>query len=313
MNSSAEPDWTLWRSFAAVMAAGSLSQAARRLRLSQPTLGRHIEALETALGLKLFERSLRGLAPTQAALRLYEPVAAAEEALAEAAMVAEGSAAGMQGVVRITASTVISHYVLPEMLAGIRREFPGIALELVATDAADNLMLREADIAVRMFRPAQPDLIAKKLGEVRIVAAAHRDYLARRGTPKTLEALGDHDLLGFDRSSLIVEGARALGLDVRREDFVVRSDSQTLLFELLGAGLGIGFVQEGMVRRTPGLVAILPGLPIPPLEVWLATHRELFTSRRIRAIYDNLAEAFARYLGARPASRPERSDPAPAH
>jgi DNA-binding transcriptional LysR family regulator len=295
----AGPDWGLWRSFGAVVEAGSLSAAARRLGLSQPTLGRHIEALEGQLGVSLFERTLQGLNPTEVALRLYEPVAAAQQALAEAAMVAEGSTTGMAGVVRITASTVISHYVLPGLLAPIRRDFPQVALEIVASDSAENLMLREADIAVRMFRPAQLDLVTRKLGEVGIVACAHEDYLARRGAPGSLEELRGHDLVGFDRSSLIIDAAKSLGIGLSRDSFIIRTDSQTLLWELLKAGLGIGFAQAPLVAATPGLVRILPGLGVPPLEIWLTTHRELFTSRRIRAIYDRLAEGFGGYLGGR--------------
>src|SRR5690606_38670950 len=146
---TAEPDWSLWRSFAAVVEHGSLSAAGRALGLSQPTLGRHVEALEQALGVGLFERTLSGLKPTDTALRLYEPVAGAQRALAEAAIMAEGSAAALSGSVRITASTVTSHYLLPPLLAELRQAFPNCALELVPSDSVENLLLREADIAVR--------------------------------------------------------------------------------------------------------------------------------------------------------------------
>ena len=169
-----EPDWALWRSFAAVVADGSLSAAARRIGYSQPTLGRHIEALEQQLGVTLFDRTLQGLKPTETALRLYQSVAAAEERLAEATLIAEGSTGALEGTVRITASTIVAHYILPAMLRPIRQEFPAIALELVASDSAENLLLREADIAVRMFRPTQLELIAKKIGELPMVATEHQ-------------------------------------------------------------------------------------------------------------------------------------------
>jgi DNA-binding transcriptional LysR family regulator len=290
------PDWSLWRSFGAVVEAGSLSAAARKLGLSQPTLGRHIEALEATLGLPLFERTLQGFRPSDTALKLYEPVAGADRALAEAALMAEGSSGALGGTVRITASTVMSHYVLPKILAGIRERYPAVALELVPSDSAENLLLREADIAVRMFRPTQLELVTKRLGTIPLVACAHESYLARRGTPATLDALAGHDLIGLDRGELIIAGARAMGYEMTRAAFNMRTDSQTAIWELLKAGLGISFAQARLVADTPGMVAILPGVAVPPLEVWLTTHRELFTSRRIRAIYDALAEALAAYL-----------------
>jgi DNA-binding transcriptional LysR family regulator len=290
-------DWSLWRSFAAVVAEGSLSAAARKLRLSQPTLGRHVEALERALNVPLFERTLSGLRPTDAALKLYEPVANAERSLAEAAIVAEGTSGDLSGTVRITSSTVTSHYILPPILGDVRREFPSIAIELVPTDSVENLLLRESDIAVRMFRPTQLELVARKLGELPIVTCAHESYLERRGTPLVPDDLRGHDLIGFDRSDLILTVARAMGFELKREDFMVRTDSQTAMWELTKAGLGIGFAQEGLVRDTPGMRAILPMLPLPPLEVWLTTHRELFTSRRVRAVYDSLAKGLLSYLG----------------
>ncbi len=284
-----EPDWALWRSFDAVVGAGSLSGAARKLGLSQPTLGRHIEALEQTLGTTLFERTLSGLKPTEAALRVYEHVETARGALAEAQLVAEGTSAALSGTVRITSSTVTCGYILPPLLADLRQAFPQIAIELVPSDSVENLLLRESDIAVRMFRPTQLELIARKLGEIPIVACAHESYIARRGRPERAQQLTEHDLIGFDRSDLLINAARILGYELKRSDFMVRTDSQTNMWQLLQAGLGIGFAQSILVARTPGMVALLPELKPPPLEVWLTTHRELFTSRRIRAIYDRLA------------------------
>lgn len=294
-----EPDWSLWRSFGAVVEHGSLSAAARALNLSQPTIGRHVEALEAALGTVLFERTLTGLKPTETALRLYEPVETARNALAEAAMRAEGATSALSGSVRITSSTVICHYVLPNMLYDLRQAFPQVAIELVPSDSVENLLLREADIAVRMFRPTQLELITRKLGEIPLVAVAHERYLQQRGTPERLEQLLEHDLVGFDRSDLFIAGVRRMGLELGRADFMVRTDSQTNIFELIKAGLGIGFAQAPLIDATPGLRRLLPGFSPPPLEVWLTTHKELFTSRRIRAIYDQLAEGLIRYLAER--------------
>jgi DNA-binding transcriptional LysR family regulator len=258
-----EPDWALWRSFSAVVANGSLSGAARELGISQPTVGRHIETLEADLGLALFERGLTGLKPNVTALRLYEPVAQAQASLAEAAIMAEGAQDDLGGTVRITASVVISNYVLPALLV-----------------------------------PTQLELVTRHLGKLPIIPTAHQDYLARRGTPAKAEDLYGHDMIGLDRSDLIIAHARSIGLPLVREQFLVRTDDQAQMWELLKAGLGIGFAQASLVRSTPGMVALPLDLAIPPLEVWLTTHRELFTSHRIRAIYDALAEGLSTYINA---------------
>lgn len=157
-------------------------------------------------------------------------------------------------------------------------------------------MLREADIAIRMFRPTQLELVTKKLGEIPVLPCAHEDYLSRRGTPGSVDELARHDLIGFDRSDLIVAYANQMGYPLRRESFVLRTDSQTQMWELMKAGLGIGFAQSSLIRGAPGMVALKLDLAIPPLEVWLTTHKELFTSQRIRAIYDALAEALIGYI-----------------
>ena len=291
-----EPDWALWRSFAAVVANGSLSAAARELGLSQPTIGRHIETLEADLGLPLFERSLSGLKPNSTALRLYEPVAMAQGALAEAAIMAEGAQDDFGGTVRITASTTVASYVLPQLLRPIRERYPRIALELVPSDSAENLLLREADIAIRMFRPTQLELVTRHLGNMPMVPTAHSSYLAKHGTPQTIEELFNHRMIGLDRSDLIIAHARTLGVTLTRDNFVLRSDDQRQMWELLKAGLGVGFAQAALVQQTDGMVALPLDLAIPPLQVWLTTHRELFTSHRIRAIYDALAEGLIAYI-----------------
>lgn len=293
---TADPDWALWRSFAAVVADGSLSAAARRIGYSQPTLGRHIEALEQQLGVTLFDRTLQGLKPTETALRLYQSVAAAEEKLAEAALIAEGTTGSLEGTVRITSSNIMSCYVLPAMLRPIRLEFPNIAIELVPSDSIENLLLREADIAVRLVRPTQLELITRHLGDLPIIATAHASYIGANGAPTRPEDLSSHTLVGFDRDDQMLRAAKTLGFGLKRADFAIRTDSQVAMWEMLKAGLGVGFGQLGLIRDTPGMRELLPTLRPPKLEVWLTTHRELFLSPRIRAIYDRLANGLTAYI-----------------
>ncbi|MBS3850084.1 LysR family transcriptional regulator [Devosia sp. BSSL-BM10] len=291
-----EPDWSLWRSFAAVIEHGSLSGAARALQLSQPTIGRHIETLEGQLDLPLFERGLSGLKPNATALQLLAPITRAQTALAEASMIADGAQTQARGTVRITASAMISNYVLPEILVGIRAHYPHIAIETVPSDSSENLLMREADIAIRMFRPTQLELVTRHLGDIPIIATAHERYLARRGRPTAIEDFWQHDIVGFDSSDAIIAHSRRLGYTISLDNFPLRSDDQPHQWELIKSGLGIGFGQAHLVRNTPGMVALPVDLAIPPLPVWLTTHKELYTSHRIRAIYDALADGLVAYM-----------------
>lgn len=290
------PDWTLWRSFGAVVEHGSLSSAARELGLSQPTLGRHIEALESSLGTSLFTRTIKGLEPNASAMPLYEQVHTAHLALNEATLLAEGSNKKLEGSIRITASTITSHYSLPHMLHEIRRQYPAIEIELVPSDSAENLLMREADIAIRMFRPTQLELISRKIGESALVCCAHENYLKDNPVPLEIKDLYEATMVGFDKSELATSIAKQMGFKLNRAHFALRTDSQTASWELIKAGLGIGFAQKVLVEITPGMRMLLPQLPLPPLEIWLTTHKELFTSRKIRVIYDLLADLLGQYF-----------------
>lgn len=236
-------DWTLLRAFLAVIDKGSLSAAAQALGATQPTLGRHIRELEAHLGISLFRRTSHGLEPTDAALALVEDarqMAAAAEALM---LKASGRAETLSGTVRITASVVMSSLILPPIIAALRRDEPLIEIEIVATDQSQNLLRRDADIAIRMFDPTQGALIARKLGETPLGLYAAKSYLARRGRPASPEHLTDFDLIGFDRDDAILRNFHARGMPVSRHDFGVRTDDQMMGWHLLKAGAGLGFAQ----------------------------------------------------------------------
>jgi DNA-binding transcriptional LysR family regulator len=293
------PNWDELRTFAEVVRDGSLSGAARRLGLTQPTVGRHIDALEAALGLTLFTRSPRGLTPTPAAFALgphVEAMAAAAGALGRAA---SGEAAADRGAVRVTASDVIGCEVLPPILAAFRAEHPGIALELTLTNRNEDLARRDADIAVRMVRPTQSGLLARRIGSSRIGLYAHRDYLARFGTPRSLSDLANHCVIGFDRDNSAFRAAGDFAQQLTREDFGFRCDNDLAQLAALRSGVGIGGCQENLVRRTPELVAILPNAFHYALEVWLVMHENLKATRRVRLLFDRLAAGLTDYVKGR--------------
>ena len=290
------PNWDELRTFVEVARDGSLTGAARRLGLTQPTVGRHIDALEAALGLALFTRSPRGLTPTPAALALEPHVEAMAAAAAALGRAASGEAAADRGTVRITASDVVGCEVLPPILAAFHVGRPGIAIELVLTNRNEDLARRDADIAVRMVRPTQSGLVARRIGTSRIGLYAHRDYIARFGAPRSLADLAQHCLIGFDRDNRSFQGAGDVARGLKREDFGFRCDNDLAQLAALRAGAGVGGCQENIARRTPELVAVLPNAFAHALEVWLVMHENLKATRRVRLLFDHLAAGLTEYV-----------------
>jgi DNA-binding transcriptional LysR family regulator len=299
MTQKAAPHWDELRTFIEVARDGSLSGAARRLGLTQPTVGRHIDALEAALGSTLFTRSPRGLTPTPAALTLTPHVEAMAAAAAALARAASGEAAADRGVVRVTASDIIGCEVLPPLLAAFHGEHPGIAIELALTNRNEDLSRRDADIAVRMVRPTQRGLVARRIGVSRIGLYAHRDYLARFGEPRSLADLRSHCVIGFDRDSRSFRGAGDFVGRLTREDFGFRCDNDLAQLAALRAGAGVGGCQENIARRTPELVAILPNVIQFTLEIWLVMREDSKTTRRVRVLFDHLAAGLTQFVKGR--------------
>ena len=283
-------DWALVKSFLAVLDAGSLTAAARRTRAQQPTLSRHIAELETQLGAPLFERTGRGVTPTAAALAIAAAARQMEEGALAIARGLARSRSATRGSVRITTSLVAATWLLPRVLVQLQRRHPEIEVELVGSNELTNLLRREADIAVRMVRPAQASLIVRKLGEIEIVAAAHQSYLAKAPPLRVPEDLLAHRLIGFDRDDSILRGFARLGVPLSRADFAFRTDDQVAYARLVAEGAGVGFVAGYTVRQWPGVVRLLPELAIPPLPCWLAVHREIRSNPLVRTVYDFLAQ-----------------------
>ena len=289
-------DWALVKSFLAVLDAGSLMGAARSIGGQQPTLSRHVAELEAQLGTPLFERTGRGVTPTAGALAIAEAARQMEQGANALARTLAGQRDQTTGTVRITTSMVAATYLLPPVLAALHEQEPGIQLELVASNQITNLLRREADIAVRMVRPEQTSLVARKLGNVGIGAYAHERYLLHAGTPREPMDLARHTLIGYANDDLIERGFAAMGLPLRRENFSLRTDDQVAYGRLVAEGAGIGFVAHYNAPYWPGVRRVLPQLAIPPLPCWLAVHREIRSSKVVRRVYDYLAEALPKVL-----------------
>jgi DNA-binding transcriptional LysR family regulator len=290
-----EPAWELYRSFLAVMREGSLSGAARALGMTQPSLGRHVRELEETLGVSLFARSPQGLSPTDLAHELVphaQAMASASSALRRAASTRQGTIAG---VVRITASEVIGAEVLPPMLAVFRQQHPGIVIELSLSNQAEDLLRRDADIAIRMIRPTQDALVARHVGNIALGFFAHKRYIEANGRPKTIADLAKHALIGFDSETPYIRSMRPAGLPYTRERFALRTDSDLAALAAIRAAYGIGVCQTGIGRRDPALVQLFADSFAVTMEAWVVMHEDLRRSTRTRTLYDHLATAMSDY------------------
>jgi DNA-binding transcriptional LysR family regulator len=288
-------DWDNQRAFLAVLEEGSLSAAARRLGVAQPTLRARIEALEHALDTVLFTRSVRGLTPTEQARALgrsARAMARASEAFVRAASARPGE---VEGIVRLSVAEMIGIEVLPAMLADLRKRHSRLIVEIELSNVAANVLEQEVDVAVRMHPPRQEALVARKVASIPLGLFAHVEYLSARGVPETIADLAQHDLIGSDRALADREMTQRLlpGIDSSR--FVVRTDSHPAQVAAARAGLGIAVVQRPIGLSDPRLRPVLPGFAIPGLDAWIVTHEDLRELPRIRALFDHLAEAFHTY------------------
>lgn len=288
--------WELYRSYLSVLKEGSLSGAARAMGIAQPTVGRHIAALEKSLGVVLFTRSQLGLLPTESA-RALEPFAQAMSSSAAALLrAAEGQGDGIQGTVRVTASEVMGVEVLPPILAQLQATYPDLKIELVLSNRVQDLLKREADIAIRMTQPKQEQLIARHIGAVKLGLYAHKKYLRKRGTPQALADLAQHALIGFDEETPFVRAARKGFPLWSRDNFAMRTDNDLAQLAMIRAGGGIGICQAALAARDPQLVHLLPDILPMSLETWLTMHEDLRNNPRCKVTFDALLQGLQNYM-----------------
>jgi DNA-binding transcriptional LysR family regulator len=286
-------DWNRARAFLVTAEEGSFSAAARALDSAQPTIGRQVAALEQELGVTLFERVGTSLELTTTGVELLEHVRAMGEAATRVSLSATGQSSSITGTVCITASEIIAAYLLPPILRQLRVDHPGIDLEVVATNEPRDLHRREADIAIRNFRVSQPDLVARKIKDSNAHLYASPAYLERLGRVSSPKDLARAELFAFDRSDVMIDGLRALGLDVSRKQFPIVTSNHLVQWELCKEGVGICIVMEEIGDAEPRVRRVLPKMAPLPIPVWLVCHRELHTSRRIRLVFDRIAEELA--------------------
>ena len=286
-------EWELYRSFSYVLREGSLSGAARVLGMAQPTVGRHIAALEDALGLVLFTRSPTGFIPTEAALALQPHARAMESIAATLERAASGFGEGVRGTVRVTVSELIGVEVLPAAIAALSERHPALKVELVIANGVHDLLHREADIAIRATRPTQEQLIARRVGAVEWGLHASSDYLARHGEPAAIADLSSHTLIGYDRGTPFLRDALQHWPQLQHANLALRTDNDLAQLALIRAGAGIGFCQVALACRTPSLVRVLADTFTISLDTWVTMHEDLRASPACRVTFDALADAMS--------------------
>jgi len=286
-------DWNQVRAFLATAEEGSFSGAARILKTTQPTIGRQIGALEESLGVTLVERSVRGLTLTDAGSDLLDHVRAMGEAATLISIVADGKSKDVTGEVTVTGTDLLSAAILPGVLKPLRQAAPGIRIRVLASSDMQNLTQREADIAIRHVRPDQPGLIARHLGDFRANIYAATDYLDRAGRPRTPRDIADHDFVGNADPERLMAPLHNMGVPVRAESFVMSSASGVVAWEMVKAGYGVSMQPEALGEAEQGIEKVFPDFTSLEFPIWLVTHRELQTSRRIRIVFDLLARGLA--------------------
>ncbi|WP_054002961.1 LysR family transcriptional regulator [Shimia sp. SK013] len=287
-------DWNKARAFLVTAEEGSLSAAARALGMAQPTLGRQVDGLEQELGIVLFERVGRGLTLTPSGLELLEHVRDMGEAAGRVSMTALGQSQALEGTICISASETYAAVLLPPIIAKLRIIEPGIQVEIVVANHVSDLRRREADIAIRNFRPTEPDLIAKKIGDADAILYATPDYIEKIGNPTKPYDLRHADFVNMDHGGMMIKGLNTLGLGLTEANFPLLTESYLVMWELVRQGAAIGILDAHIGDADPVVRRVLPDLEPLVFPIWLVSHRELTTSRRIRRVYDFLAEELRR-------------------
>lgn len=290
-------DWNRARAFLVTAEEGSLSAAARALGMAQPTLGRQVDALEKELGVVLFERAGRGLVLTPSGLELLDHVRSMGEAANKMSLVASGQSQTVEGKVAIAASAVTAAFLLPPVIARLRAEVPGIEIEIVTSNTASDLLRREADIAIRNFRPMEPELIAKKICDIPARLYAAPEYLEKIGHAKRREDLREADFICIEDVDLWVKTLNGWGFDLSADNFPIVTENYLVMWELVKAGLGIGVLDSNIGDKEPMVQRVLQAEVLAEFPVWLVAHREVSSAKRVRLVFDMLAEELGRQEG----------------
>lgn len=285
-------DWNRAKAFLVTAEKGSYSAASKALNLTQSTLGRQVQALEDELGVVLFERAGKGIQITPIGLDLIEHFKSMAEAASKLSLAAMGQSEDLEGTVTITASEANSAFLLPKFIKKIRNLAPGIKIEIVAKNDSADLRKREADIAVRNFKPKQPDLIMKQVSDAQGNFYATKEFIKKHGPFKTIKDLSKANFVSIGDLSGYIEGLKAYGLNLTKENFSIMTESHFVHWNLVKDGLGIGIMPHYIGDKDKSVVRVIKSFEGISFSTWIVSHRELRTNRRIRFVFDQLVEYF---------------------
>jgi len=286
-------DWNQLKAFLETADTGSLSAAARKLGLTQPTLSRQVAAIERQMGVTLFERVGKSMSLTPTGLELLEHARAMGAAAEALSLAATGRSQAVGGVVSVSATDAVAAHLLPPMVRRLREQEPGIAIEVIASNALSDLLRREADIAIRHVKPEQPDLIARLIREASASFYASEEWVRIHGHPRNADDAAHLAFVGADRSGQYLAYLRQHGLPLSEANFSCYAEHSVASWSLVRQGMGIGAMMDEIAHETPGVVRVLDDVPRVHFPIWLVSHRELRTSRRIRVVFEALAQGLA--------------------
>jgi DNA-binding transcriptional LysR family regulator len=289
-------DWNRARAFLVTAEEGSLAAAARSMGMTQPTLGRQVAALESEIGFDLFTRRGRGLELTPNGIKLLEHVRLMGDAANQFSLSASGKSDVIEGDVSITASELLSSFMLPRMIKTLREVEPGIDIEIYSTNEVRDLNRREADIAIRSSRPTQPDLIAKKLCSFQGHLYAAKSYLRQLSDSPSIDELNKANFIDTEKPGRLMTLLNSQGFNLTRQNFPVISNSHIVQWELVKQGVAISATVEEIGDNEPLVERVVTAnLPLITIDLWLVAHNELRTNRRIRRVFDFLVSEFSDY------------------
>ena len=283
-------NWADMRMFLAIVDAGNLVAASEKVGLSQPTLGRRLTAMEKRLDVSLFVRTGRRMQLTDAGQAIVENARRMQREMLAIERSVDTQSHGLTGEVRITATEGTGTEWLAPELVDFHLRYPDILLNVRVETRALDLLHREADIALRLGRPTQPDLIARHLVQVGFGLYAADSYLARKGAPRTMEELADHRLVGIEIDGKLSMAPGESGLAEDSQQFAFVSNSPAAQVSAARAGFGIAVLSHRWASMHPELTPVLPDVAMVEVDMWLVTHEELRHSARIRAVSDFLVE-----------------------
>lgn len=283
-------DWNRVRAFLVTAEEGSLSAAARALGVAQPTIGRQVEALEREWGVALFERHGRGLRPTPAGLELLDHARRMGDGAGDLALAVAGLSDGLTGEVSVSASDIYAARLLPPILGPLHAAHPALRIEIVVDNHLSDLRRREADIAIRNVRPDDPELIGRKLRDASARLYAAPSLLDRLGRPATMTGFAGASVVEIDRTGALRGMMGGMGFPVDAMSFPYRTANFVVAWEMVRAGHAICVLDDRIGDAEPGVERILPDLAPVMFPVWLVAHRDVRRARRLRVVWDALAD-----------------------